>query len=342
MGEPVRALGVPVHTLGMRAGMPGPSAFLRLQRHVRRLQPDAIQGWMYHGNLAASFATKVAPKRTALTWNVRQSLYDLGNEKPLTRQVIRANRALSRRPDAIIYNSRLSRSQHERFGFATDAAVIIPNGFDLTRLRPDYENSAAVRLEFGLDAEDLVIGHVARFHPMKDHATFLRAAVEVARRVPRARFLLAGRGVGPDNPVLSGIVPPDFMPRFIFTGERRDVSRLMQAMDVLCSSSWSEAFPNVLGEAMACGVPCVATDVGDSASILGETGIVVPPSDRATLTQAIIAMLDKPSKARRDLGREARSRIEARFSLDAMVAHYAQLYEELTSDAGRTSPQSAH
>jgi glycosyltransferase involved in cell wall biosynthesis len=339
MGEPVRTLGVPVHTLGMRAGMPGPSAFLRLQRRVRRLRPDAIQGWMYHGNLAASFAAKVAPKQPGLAWNVRQSLYDLGNEKPLTRKVIRANRALSCRPDTIIYNSRLSRSQHERFGFANDEGVIVPSGFDLTRLRPDSENCAAVRLEFGLDAEDLVIGHVARFHPMKDHATFLRAAVEVTRRVPRARFLLAGRGVGPGNPVLSGIVPSDFMPRFTFTGERRGVSRLMQAMDVLClSSAWGEGFPNVLGEAMACGVPCVATDIGDSADIVGESGLIVPPSDSAALAQALTELLEKRPKARRDLGGEARKQIEAHYSLEVVVDRYARLYDDLTSGAGRTLP----
>jgi glycosyltransferase involved in cell wall biosynthesis len=327
MGAPIAALGVPVYSLGMRAGMPGPGALWRLRHYIRSVRPDMIQGWMYHGNLAASLAARLAPDRPALAWNVRQCLYDLGNEKPLTRQVIRANRVLSRRPDATIYNSRLSREQHERFGFSAEKGVIIPNGFDLSLLRSDPDVGVVVRREFGLDPGGLVVGHVARFHPMKDHAGFLRAAVEVAKHVPQARFLLIGHDVSPDNPELAGIVPIDLRERFIFAGERRDVTRLMQAMDVLCLSSWSEAFPNVLGEAMACGVPCVTTDVGDSASIVGETGFVVPPSDSTALANALITMLKKPPSERRTLGLKARGRIHNHYSLDKVVDLYTLLYE---------------
>lgn len=332
-GAPIRALGVPVDTLGMRAGLPGALALLRLWRQVRAFRPDVIQGWMYHGNLAASLAARMAPGRPALAWNVRHSLYDLGHEKPLTRQVIRANRAASGCARAIIYNSHLSRGQHETFGFAGARGMVIPNGFDLGRLKPDPRATAAVRREFGMPDTAPVIGHVARFHPMKDHATFLRAAVEVARRVPDARFLLAGREVTPDNPALAGIVPPDLMGRFTFTGERDDVHRLMPAMDVFCLSSWSEAFPNVLGEAMACGVPCVTTDVGDSAAIVGETGLVVPPPDGAALARALTEMLEKPTQERRALGRAARERIAANYSLDAITDRYARLYEGLMPHA---------
>jgi glycosyltransferase involved in cell wall biosynthesis len=284
---------------------------------------------MYHGNLAASLAAGLALGQPALAWNVRHSLYDLASEKPLTRQVIRANRVLSRRPETIIYNSRLSREQHERFGFNARRGVVIPNGFDLNRLRSDSEVGAVVRREFGIAPEALVIGHVARFHPMKDHVGFLRAAVAVARHLPRARFLMVGREVSVAKPEFAGIIPLDLLPRFVFTEERTDVPRLMQAMDVLCSSSWSEAFPNVLGEAMACGVPCVTTDVGDSAAIVGETGIVVPPSDSAALARALSTMLEKRHETRRDLGRHARQRIATRYSIDAVTDRYTLLYENL-------------
>jgi len=267
MGAPIHALGVPVYSLGMRPGLPGPRTVLRLRSLMQQLQPDVVQGWMYHGNLAASLATHLAPNQPALAWNVRQCLYDLANEKPLTRQVIRANRLLSRRPDAIVYNSKLSRKQHELFGFSAGRGAIIPNGFDVDLLKPDPVVGVAIRRELGLPTGVPVVGHVARFHPMKDHAGFLRAAVEVARRLPQVQFLLVGRDVSPDNPALSGVIPTDILPRFVFCGERRDATRLMQAMDVLCSSSaWGEGFPNVLGEAMACGVPCVTTDVGEGLS----------------------------------------------------------------------------
>jgi len=135
--------------------------------------------------------------------------------------------------------------------------------------------------------------------------------------------------VSPENPTLAGIVPPELLERFIFPGERTDVQRLMQAMDVFCLSSWSEAFPNVLGEAMACGVPCVATDVGDSADIIGDTGIVVPPSDTEALARGLMLMLEKPDEERRALGRAARQRVKEHYSLAAVVEEYARLYEGL-------------
>lgn len=336
MGGRIRALGVPVHGLHMRRGLPTPAIILGLRQMVRAFRPDVIQGWMYHGNLAASLAGRLAPGRPAVAWNIRHSLYDPGAEKTLTRQVIRANRLWSSGPKAIIYNSRLSRTQHEAFGFRGSRAVVVPNGFDTWRLRPDPETGAAVRSELGLPEGALVVGHVARFHPMKDHASFLRAAVRVAGEDPAVRFLLAGRNVSPENPALAGIVPPSLLERFVFAGERRDAHRLMRAMDVLATSSaWGEAFPNVLGEAMACGVPCVATDVGDSAAIVGETGVVVPPSNTAALAEGLEAMVRRSPADRQALGRAARERVEARYNLDSVVAQYADLYQTLAGGGAR-------
>jgi len=331
MGPWIRELGVPVYTLDMRSGIPGLKVLARVWQIVRSLDPHVIQGWMYHGNLAASVAARLAPGRPALAWNIRHSLYDLKKEKPMTRQVIRVNRLFSGAADAIIYNSRLSRSQHELFGFQSSRAVVIPNGFDLQRLRSDSATGTAVRRELGLPRDATVIGHVARFHPMKDHASFLRAAVGVARTHPSARFLLVGRNVSPNNPALAGIVPPELLGRFVFTGERSDPHRLMQAMDVFCLSSWSEAFPNVLGEAMVCEVPCVTTDVGDSADIVADTGIVVPPADAQALASGLERMVRRSPEERRALGRAARERIQTHYGLDSVVSQYADLYERLGS-----------
>ncbi len=329
-GALIRDLGVPVETLQMQAGLPVLSSIYRLRQQVRLFRPDIIQGWMYHGNLAASLAVWMAQGHPALVWNVRHCLYSLSSEKRLTRKVIRANRATSSCSQTIIYNSQLSREQHESFGFVRERGMVIPNGFDLDCQKPDLSTGEVVRRELGLPAKALVIGHVARYHPMKDHANFLRAAVDMARCVPGVRFLLVGREVTPDNPVLAGIVPRELMARFTFAGERDDVYRLMSSMDVFCVSSWSEAFPNVLGEAMACGVPCVTTDVGDSAAIVGETGLVVPPSDSSALAQALTDMAEKSSGQRRALGGAARDRIAVHYSLESIAVRYAQLYEGLT------------
>jgi len=332
-GRRIRELGVPVYTLGMRRGVPGPVAIARLCMLVRELRPDMIQGWMYHGNLAATLAGWVTPGRPPVAWNIRHSLYSLRDEKPLTRQVILANRCLSGRTDSIVYNSCLSREQHEAFGFLADRGRMIPNGFDTDNLQPSPDLGQLVRRDLAIPEDALVIGHVARFHPMKDHASFLRAAVQVARAMPNTRFLLAGRNVDLVNSALFGIVPSDFVGRFHFMGERDDVPALMQAMDIFCQSSWSEAFPNVLGEAMALGVPCVATDVGDSRDIVADTGMIVPRSDSEALARGLLAMLSKSSDERRALGSAARASVKANYALPRIVGEYQGLYEALASGA---------
>lgn len=334
IGPKIRELGVPVYALHMRRGIPTPGTLWRLRCVIRNLGPDVIQGWMYHGNLAASLAGMFAAGRPAVVWNVRQSLYDLAAEKPLTRKIIRANHWLSGRVDTIIYNSRVSRRQHEAFGFESARGLVVPNGFDLKCLKPNNVVGEAIRQKLGIPRTAQVIGHVARFHPMKDHVSFLRAAVHIASVIPNVRFLVVGRDVSLENPALAGIVPAEFIDRFIFPGECLDAYRLMHAMDVFCLSSWSEAFPNVLGEAMACGVPCVTTDVGDCANIVENTGVVVPPSDSKALAQGLLAMLEKPDEMRRALGRAARERVECHYGLDSVVAQYIDLYEKLAAIRG--------
>ncbi len=330
-GPRIRDLGVPVYALGMRRGVPTPFAVWRLQRLVKKLRPRVIQGWMYHGNLAASVAAHLATgPRPAVIWNIRQSLYSLTNEKVLTQQVIRANRWLSRGVDAIIYNSHLSRRQHEAFGFVIERGQVIPNGFDTERLYPDPERGRAMRKALRIPEEATVIGHMARFHPMKDHVSFLRAAVEVMKKHFHVICLLAGRDVNLQNSLLSGIVPSNLEERFRFVGERDDVPDLMRTMDVFClSSAWGEAFPNVLGEAMACGVPCVATDVGDSRYIVGDTGIIVPPLNSSALALGLLEMVRRPKEERAALGRAARARIEERYTLPKVVEQYQWLYKRV-------------
>ncbi len=335
MGSFIAALGVPVYAMKMHSCVSAAIAMGGLHRIVRSFGPDLIQGWMYHGNLAASAMAWMGSRSSVVTWNIRHCFYGLKAERPLTRQVIRGNRFFSGRANAMIYNSRLAKTQHETFGFASGQSLVIPNGFDVERLRPEPEVGLSVRKELDIPEDAVVVGHVARFHPMKDHASFLRAAVQVGRQVPVARFLLVGRDVSLENPALANIVPPEYRNRFFFTGERSDAHRLMQAMDVLCSSSWSEAFPNVLGEAMACGVPCVATSVGDCPDIIGDAGIVVPPSDSGALAQGLLVMLEKDGAERRALGRAARERVELRYSLQAVVGGYITLYQRLYAKGKR-------
>lgn len=329
MGSQIRALGVPVTTLDMHGGQPSLSGLRKLRRVVREFKPDVVQGWMYHGNLVGTLARTFALGRPVLAWNIRHSLYDLNHEKPMTRQVIRANRFFSSSPDALLYNSQLSRKQHEDFGFSSLNGQVIPNGIDVQRFCFSAEARKRVRSELGIPLEARLVGHVARLHQMKDHPAFLRAMAGLAFRYPDTHFLLSGRDVSLEDKSLEQLIPVQVRDRFHLLGERSDVPDLMSAMDVFCQSSWSEAFPNVLGEAMATGVPCVATDVGDSAMVVGDTGVVVPPRDEGALAAGIESFLMMPLEECRTLGASARLRIESNYTLSEIMEQYSALYENL-------------
>lgn len=329
-GPLIKALGVPVTTLEMPAGRPTLAGLLKLRNIVKTLQPDVIQGWMYHGNLAATQACSMLSERAALVWNIRQTLYQIGNEKFLTRQVIRANRFFSKAPDALLYNSQLSRQQHEAFGFASKNGQVIANGIDLQRFRFSQDARQSIRSELTIPVEALVVGHVARLHPMKDHANFLQAAEIIALQHANVHFVLSGRGVCMENASLRQQIPGTLQDRFHLLGERSDVADLMSAIDVLClCSAWGEGFPNVLGEAMAVAVPCIATDVGDSGLLIGDYGAIVPPRDKTALAAGIESLLTLPLTERRLLGEQARRRIEDNFTLSEIVGQYVDLYHNL-------------
>jgi len=336
VGHQLAALGIPVEAAGIRGSLPTPAATLRLRRMVRATSPALLQGWMYHGNLAALAARRWLGGRVPLVWNVRHSVYSLAAEKPVTAVLIRLGAALSRRPDRIIYNSRLSASQHEALGYDADRTVVIPNGFDTEQFAPGDHHRASVRAELGLSADTPLVGMVGRYHPMKDHATFLRAVVLVRQACPTARFVMAGTGVTAGNAELMGLARALGVGEIVLPiGELGNPARLMAALDLLCLSSSSEGFPNVVGEGMACGVPCVVTDVGDAAWVVGDTGVVVPARDPEALAQGLGLLLTAPARTRAELGHRGRRRIMEHFTLPAITRQYADLYATLTAPTER-------
>lgn len=327
-GPLLKEIGIPFKSLNMRPTLPSVSGVRQFYSNVHSINPDIIQGWMYHGNLAAWMSKKFMSEKPTLMWNIRHSLYGLKNEKLLTRQVIRGNRLLSTQVNGIIYNSRLSKQQHEEFGFCNAHSRVIPNGFDLSQWNPAQDKRISVRKELGIPEDVLVIGHVARLHPMKDHPRFLRVANRLSMQNRNVHFLLVGRGVVSENETISNLISEKVAMRFHFLGERNDIPDLMQAIDICClNSSWGEAFPNVLGEALATEVPCVSTDVGDSKDIVFESGIIVPPSDENALYSALEKMVNLPQQERLKLGRAGRKRIESQYSLNSVVQQYMDLYD---------------
>jgi glycosyltransferase involved in cell wall biosynthesis len=324
LADRLRAAGTSVAALDADSAAEALIALPWVPLELRRFKPDVVQGWMYHGNLVAS---AVRPfRRCRLYWGIRQALGALDRETPSTNRLIRFGARLSNRPHGIIYNSTRARRDHEDVGYAAAKGMVVPNGFDTGLLTPDLEARTRLRGQLGLADDAILVGHLARYHPVKDHATYLEAAAGLSD--PRVRFVMAGRGVDSSNRELAGVIERlGLKSRVNLLGEVGDVGASLPGLDVLCVSSRSEAFPNVIGEAMSCGVPCVTTDVGDAAQIVGDTGHVVPVGDPARLAEALRAIVRMDAEARLRLGRAARQRIIEHYSLDAMIKQYQRIYE---------------
>jgi glycosyltransferase involved in cell wall biosynthesis len=286
----------------MPAGKPTLSALWKLFRLIRREKPDVLMGWMYHGCLVASLAKFMRLKQVPMIWNIRQSLYDLKLEKRGSALVIRALAWLSWLPKRITYNSQLSSQQHEAIDYAKAKTQLIANGFDLANWKPMLHAPCSMPL----------IGRFGRNAPMKDYPTFIEAAKLIHAKHPETRFII----VGAETESLD--VPP-----FIeVLGERHDLPELTASLNIAVSSSaFGEGFPNVVGEAMACAVPVVATDIGDTRWVMGETGRLVPPRDPQALAKACLEILD--SGLTQDLA--ARERIERHFSLTSVLGQFESL-----------------
>lgn len=304
--------GVRTLDLGMRRGHGSLLAPLALARLIRHTRPAVLQCWMYHANLLATVAWLFAGRyrSTRLVWGVRCSDLDVGRYRPALKRVMSHCARLSRLPSTIVANSEAGRRAHVLLGYRPDRFAVIENGIDTERFRPDAEARAAVRNDYGLGANTPLIAIVARVDPMKDYLTFIQAL----DRLDGVQALAIGEGTQRLGKV----------ERLITLGRRDDVPRLLAACDVVVSSSaFGEGFSNTIAEGMACGLPAVATEVGDAARIVGDCGHLVPPRDPSALAAAVRALLDDDAAA---LGVRARARIEQEFSVPRMVASFNALH----------------
>jgi glycosyltransferase involved in cell wall biosynthesis len=324
IGQSIAEAGIALRSLGIGRNVPDPLGLLRLRRVLREFRPDLLQTWLYHADLLGLAAWRLgwAPR---LVWNVR-STETIGSAV-VRRQLAR----WSALPDAVIVNSLVGRRFHEAIGYRPRRWVHIPNGFDTTALKPDAEAGKSQRAALSIAEGAFVIMLPARYHPMKDHATFVAAAALFAGMRPEARFVMVGSGAERGNGILANIIAAyGIGDRVSLLGERRDLAAIYSAADVVTlSSAFGEGFPNVLAEAMCCGVPCVATDIGDSAEIVGEIGAIVPPRDPGALTAAWETLAALSPEERRKLGATARARVVERYDLAAIIARYEAVYEEI-------------
>lgn len=330
----IEALDIPVYTTSMKPGLPTPASILRLVRMTRRLQPDLIQGWMYHSCLAAQLANIFSALKAPVLWGIHCSDMNSTTEKKMTLAMVKLCAPLSRFPARIVFVSQSSRSEHKSFGYNVEKSSVLPNGIDTQLFVPSAAARLSVRQEMGLAEDAFLIGLVGRYHPMKDHDSFLQAAALLLKDHPDIHFLLIGRGVNSENETLyRAIRELKLLKHIHLLGERTDTPRLSAALDIFTlSSSYGESFPNVIGEAMACGVPCVVTDVGDASWIVGETGRVVPRRDPTALANGWRELIAAGEEGRKALGQAARLRVMEHFPLESVVAQYEALYENALAD----------
>lgn len=329
-GAVLRDQGIQVFTLEMRRGFPNPLGMWRLFLLLHKQRPRILQTWLYHADLLGSIMGMVVGI-PIIAWNIRCADMDMAHYPLLSRLVRRVLVKLSTVPDAVVVNSESGKKFHEDLGYYPRMWKVIPNGIDLDRFRPNLSARGKLRDKLGLSNKDILIGMIARFDPAKDHRNFLLAARSLLTPYPEIHFVLVGHYVDRENPVLTDLIETLGLGENVhLLGERMNVPMVMPGLDIVTSSSaFGEGFPNVIAEAMACGVPCVVTNVGDSAWIVESTGRVVPPRDPDALEKAWRELIEMGEESRHKLGLSARQRIQEKFDLKDIVVKYEECYRDL-------------
>ncbi|CAM5785194.1 glycosyltransferase [Castellaniella caeni] len=334
MGAVLADLGIKVVCLRMNSFWGLLTAPFRLAALIRRNRYTVIQGWMYHGSMLAWLGRRLAGSRAGLSFGIRHTLVDVQREHLNTRIVIWVVARLARKANVCMFNSKVSLLSHFAYGYRAQRVEVIPNGFEIESYFPNPASGQHLRNMLDL-GDNLVVGLIARFDPAKDHENFLLAAALVHQRLPQVRFVLVGPNVTDENTFLrTWVREHDLGDVVLLLGERSDIADLNNLFDVACLTSWMEAFPNVIGEAMACGTPCVVTDVGDARYIVGDTGRVVPARDAKALAAAILELLMLPVDARQRLGALARNRIVEKFDMTQVVGAYMHHFDILARESG--------
>lgn len=329
----LREQDIRVEAIGMSPSLPSPAAVWRLYRLLRAERPTILQTWLYHSDLFGLLLGRAAGV-TTIAWNIRCSYMGEDYRRGINGALVGLLARLSRFPDVVVANSHAGQKEHAARGYEPKRWAVLENGFDPAVFRPQAGAPADLRGELKLEDDSVVIGLVGRYDPIKDHEGFLRAAAALHSTDGEAHFVLVGSGMDTENTILNGLIDGlGIRARVHLMGRREDMPRLTAGLDIATCCSLGEGFPTVVGEAMACAVPCVVTDVGDAALIVGDTGIVVPAADPDALAGGWREMIAKGPLGRAELGRLALARIESQYTLSRSVERYQNLYEQLATGA---------
>ncbi len=292
---------------------------LRLVHFVSEQRPAVLHSYLGLPNIVA-IALKPIFRETRIVWGVRASNMDLSHYDLLTRLAYALECRLSRFADCIISNSHAGKCYAVNHGFPESNITVIANGIDTHFFQYDPIGRRQVRAEWEVGDNKVLIGLVARLDPMKGHTTFLDAASSVARERNDVHFVCVGDGPSSYVRALKHqSTERGLANRLIWASARDDMPSVYSALDISTSSSWGEGFSNTIAEAMACGVPCVATDVGDSAQIVGGLTTVVPPQDSSALARVIRHLVYLQQDERKALGASCRARIVSEFGIERLI-----------------------
>jgi len=327
MGERIEKLGINVHCLRIHSFINLLPGLIKLVNKINIFNPQIIHTFMIHSAFFVGIIAKLLNKPTII-WNIFSTDLSLQSNKYKTRLIIIMCAYLSKIiPNRIIIDSNASYSSHKKAGYSWEKMEIIHNGVDTNEFSPNTIKRSEYRKQYFKENE-LVIGLIARYHPVKGHDIFIKAVSILRREVSNVKFLLNGSNIEISNSKLMKMISKEGIQDFIHISDSKlEATNILLACDILVSSSKFESFPNIICEAMACSIPCVVTNVGDCAEIVGETGVIVSANDADELSSAIMGLINMPLKDRKKLGENARLRIKNNFSLSLMMEKYNNIYD---------------
>jgi glycosyltransferase involved in cell wall biosynthesis len=335
IGAELESKRINVFYLNMNWGPSSVLAFSKLVSLLKRIEPDVIHCWMYHGYAVGALAAHCAGIKRQIIWSIHHTDVDPARMKKRTLWIIRLCRFLSEHfAPAMVFCAKRSLESHMAIGFRCAVNSIIPNGFDTNLFKPNESARKSVRAELGILENQMVIGTISRFNPQKAPFNFVDAANKLSNLNNDAKYIMCGSGLEWSNSELTERIDLyGLRSKFHLLGVRHNMEEIISAFDVGVSASISEAFPNCIAEMMSCEIPCVVSDAGDSSLIVDKYGVVVPPDNVAALAKGISEIIESDALARRRLGYGARTRIVDAFGLDKYLARYRELY----SNVSRTS-----
>jgi len=303
--------------------------FFKLVTYIRNGKFNIVQTWMYHADLIGGLAAFIA-RSPNIIWGVRTTGLS-ANSKFSTKCVRFVCARLSHWiPKTIVYVANSAVQSHIEVGYSAKKICVIPNGFNLDNLQFNIRFKEEFRKTFNIAKDELIIGTVGRFNPAKDYENFVKACGIVAKNNPQTRFLMIGKNLDDENGQLKSWIQSSTYPHnFVLLGEQRNIANYLSTMDIFCLSSRIEGFPNVIGEAMAVGIPCVVTDAGDSAYIVGDSGVVVEKENSEQLGSALISLINKSDSYKTNLKNKAKERIQSEFTIKNVVLLYQKLYKSI-------------